>query len=550
MNTKNTLAYGSARFFSLLFPEGRTEFKGQQPVFFGDLQIEGILKAILSRYNGFDLGKYFYTIPGSVNTIHYRQDIYRDLEKNDFLILVFKKFSDKISESEKCFQYYRQTEDEIKKGSYLLLACQHYLAALSLLRDSLERAQIMSKGFQELQEILDEMNARREFVEFTRMVENVYSYMKELKLTMLISKKEIRILEEESTEEAEVVDRIHEFMNALGVPVEKSVPPTVENIFPSPLETSSLETAVVDILRKSRPEVFRELKQFAEVPFTLEDNIFLKIKNEIIFYISFIEFERQLANAGYQLNYPEIRDECVETPELDSSLELNQVYDMALAWKNRFSGEKVVKNDICYGKGKRFLVITGPNQGGKTTLARAVGQCVYLMLMGLKAPCQGMRSRFFERIMTHFEVEESVETGAGKLKEELRRLKPMMQEQSGSQKNSFVILNELFTTATTYDARVMAQKVMEHFQNSGCLGIYVTHIQELADEKNQPGVQSMVAQVDQEDSGRRTFLILPMKAQGLGYSDSIARKYGLDHDQMKKRVESLDYNTRNNGELL
>ena len=50
----------------------------------------------------------------------------------------------------------------------------------------------------------------------------------------------------------------------------------------------------------------------------------------------------------------------------------------------------------------------------------------------------------------------------------------------------------------------------------------------------------MVAQVDQEDSGRRTFLILPMEAQGLGYSDSIARKYELDYDQITKRVAALD----------
>lgn len=541
--------YTRSNSFSLLFPEGNTEFVSQQPVFFGDLQMEGILKAILSRYSGFDLQKFFYTIPGSVNTIRYRQDIYRDLEKNDFLILVFKRVSDKMVESETCYQYFRQMEDEIKRGSYLLMACRHYLAAFKLLRDSLEKADIASKGFQALQEILDEMNAKREFVELSKLVETVFSYMDELKLTLLLSKKEIRIVEDESLEDAGVVDRIYEFMKAFEIPVQKAVSPVVENIFPSPLETSSLETAVVDILRKSRPEIFRELKRFADVPFTLEENIFLKIKNEIVFYISFYEFEKQLKKAGYQLEYPEIRKEGGESSDPDSDLELIQVYDMALAWKNRFSGEKVVKNDVCYGRGKSFLVITGPNQGGKTTLARAVGQCVYLMLMGLKAPCHSMRSRFFERIMTHFEVEESVKTGAGKLKEELRRLKPMMQDQSGNQKNSFVILNELFTTATTYDARIMAQKVMEHFQNNKCLGIYVTHIRELADEKNQPGIQSMVAQVDQEDPGKRTFLILPMEAQGLGYSDSIVKKYGLDYNQIAERVAALNYSSQN-GELL
>ena len=314
--------YTRSNSFSLLFPEGNTEFVSQQPVFFGDLQMEGILKAILSRYSGFDLQKFFYTIPGSVNTIRYRQDIYRDLEKNDFLILVFKRVSDKMVESETCYQYFRQMEDEIKRGSYLLMACRHYLAAFKLLRDSLEKADIASKGFQALQEILDEMNAKREFVELSKLVETVFSYMDELKLTLLLSKKEIRIVEDESLEDAGVVDRIYEFMKAFEIPVQKAVSPVVENIFPSPLETSSLETAVVDILSKSRPEIFRELKRFADVPFTLEENIFLKIKNEIVFYISFYEFEKQLKKAGYQLEYPEIRKEGGESSDPDSDLVL------------------------------------------------------------------------------------------------------------------------------------------------------------------------------------------------------------------------------------
>ena len=147
-----------------------------------------------------------------------------------------------------------------------------------------------------------------------------------------------------------------------------------------------------------------------------------------------------------------------------------------------------------------------------------------------------MNSRFFERILTHFEVEESVETGAGKLKEELQRLRPMMHLYA---QNSFVILNELFTTATTYDAQIMAHKVMSHFMQNQCLGIYVTHIQELADENANEGVQSMVAQVDETDSSVRTFKIIPATAKGLGYSDTIVKKYGLDYDQVTRRLEVL-----------
>ncbi len=235
-----------------------------------------------------------------------------------------------------------------------------------------------------------------------------------------------------------------------------------------------------------------------------------------------------MAEIGCYLEYPQF---CV-----DRSFSVTGVYDVALAWKNRFSDKVIVRNDISYRDDKSFLVITGPNQGGKTTLARAMGQSVYFMLLGLKAPCTSMITPFFERILTHFEVEESVETGAGKLKEELQRLRPMMLVDV---KSSFVILNELFTTATTYDAQIMAKRVMEHFMEQECFGIYVTHIRELANEAEISGIQSMVAQVDANDSAIRTFRILPMKAEGLGYSDSIVKKYRLDYDQVTERIAGL-----------
>ncbi len=173
-------------------------------------------------------------------------------------------------------------------------------------------------------------------------------------------------------------------------------------------------------------------------------------------------------------------------------------------------------------------------------MARAIGQSVYFMKMGLKVPCRQMNCGYFHEILTHFEVEESVETGAGKLKEELQRLRPMMKRKyEGNESKNFVILNELFTTATTYDAQIMAQKVMKHFISCGCLGIYVTHIRELANEEALEGVQSMVAQVDENDPAKRTFKILPGKAEGLGYSDSIVKKYELSLEQMQRRIAKL-----------
>lgn len=519
--------------FSLLFLEKCDTFQSTPPVFFADLQLEDVCQAILSKYMEFDIRKYFYTLPGTIETVWYRQEIYRDLENKEEMILSLKKYTNRLLACEKCFRFYRQAEDEVKKGSYLLLACQNYLAALELLQETLQNANLSSRGLTQCRHILEETFSDPEFRNFCDHVKQSFSSMEELKLTLFIGKKEIRVVEDrpEQNREESVVETLKGYVRAFGAPVEENwetLPEEVENLFPAPLETSPLENTVVEILKKSRPEVFRMLRDFAAFDFSPEDDMFLNLKNEFMFYISFFEFEKQLLKAGYKLQFP--------VAEESGGLELAGVYDLALAWKNRFSDYTVVPNDLSFREKKSFLVVTGPNQGGKTTLARAAGQCVYFMLTGLKAPCVSMKARYFERILTHFEVEESVQTGAGKLKEELQRLKPMMSIYSH---NSFVILNELFTTATTYDAQIMAKKVMEHFMGNGCLGIYVTHIQELADEETGAGIQSMVAQVDAQDASRRTFKIVPMKAQGRGYSDVIVKKYGLSFEQVTERICGL-----------
>lgn len=521
-------------YFSLLFPQGCRKYESLPPAFFGDLQMDGICRAIVAKYKEFDILKYFYTIPDSLHTMQYRQKIYQDIEQNSDMIVSLKQYMNQISACMTCFSHFQQVKDPVKKGSYLLLACRHYLSALELLRETLKHASIASEGFSMCLRRLEETFTAAKFQTFCDTVRESFAGIEQLTLTLLIQGQTIRIWESEYKEDENsptVIEQLIHFVHAFDVPVEEeweTQSDAITNPFPSPLETGALENTIIAILEKSRPDVFNMLRTFASFEFSPEHDPFLLLKDELAFYISFYEFEKQLNSVGFQLSFPEIRE--------DATLEVCGVYDLALAWKSRFSGQKIVSNDITYQQGKAFLVVTGPNQGGKTTLARAIGQSVYFMLIGLKAPCRSMKAKQFSRILTHFEVEESVETGAGKLKEELQRLKPMMRLYS---QNSFVILNELFTTATTYDAKIMAQKVMKHFIRNECLGIYVTHIQELADEKAAEGIQSMVAQVDETDSSVRTFKIIPKEAEGLGYSDSIVKKYGLDFQQVTSRISEL-----------
>ena len=124
-----------------------------------------------------------------------------------------------------------------------------------------------------------------------------------------------------------------------------------------------------------------------------------------------------------------------------------------------------------------------------------------------------------------------MESGRGKLKEELARLAPMMAEEKSKQ---FVIINELFTSAATFDATKMGQLVMDHFLEHQCYGIYVTHVDELAKESNH--VVSMVAALHET---HRSYKIYRQPAEGRGHVDTIVEQYGLGYDTIMRRLSHV-----------
>ena len=205
-------------------------------------------------------------------------------------------------------------------------------------------------------------------------------------------------------------------------------------------------------------------------------------------------------------------------------------FDLALAMDK---ADKIVTNSFTLTAPEQILIVSGPNQGGKTTFARSFGQIHFLSSLGAMVPGREADIFLCDQVLTHFEREEDLVNLSGKLQDDLVRLHALLE---AATHKTVIIINEIFASTTLVDALQLGGHMLDAIVEKGAPAMVVTFLEELVDYG--PQTVSMVTTVTNDEKHRRTFRLLRQAPDGQAFAMQIAAQHGLTFEQLERRLKA------------
>ncbi len=487
------------------------------PDFFVDLNLDQVIDAITGRKQDYNLKPFFYAPLREVESVKYRQEVFRDLEI-DSVFKAIKVFADKMVLVRRYLTMIEKLYYKFNQEGWFLEAAAVYCEAVCGLTNDLNGMNIKSKGLVGFLAYLKEYVTSPNFLSLRTETNDCKADLSGIQYSIIIKGNWVRVRKYES-EIYYSTEVEHTF--------EKFKQGEVKNYRIDLIVASGMNHVTAQILEcvaKLFPDIFTELDTFFQKHHGFEDETIRIFDRQIQFFVSYLEFIENIKSKGLEFCYPE-----VSTKEKD--VHAQQTFDIALANKLLFDSSPVISNDF-YLKGKeRVLVVSGPNQGGKTTFARMFGQLHYLASLGCPVPGKDAKLYLYDRIFTHFEKEEDIRNLRGKLKDDLVRIHSVLEQATS---DSVIIMNEIFTSTTLKDAIYLSKEIMEKIIKLDALCVCVSFIDELSTLSEQ--TVSMVSTIVPENPTQRTFRIVRMPADGLSYAICIAEKHHLTFNMIRERI--------------
>ncbi|MCA2000696.1 MAG: DNA mismatch repair protein MutS [Chloroflexi bacterium] len=509
-------------FHSILFRKPNNITKQEtveEPDFFPDLNLDQVINSITGGRQEYNLKPFFYAPLRDADDIAYRHEVMQDLENGNLLEKI-QSFASKMTVVRRYLALVKKLDFNYHKKGWFLEAAEAYCEAVTELAHNLELADLKSRGFSAFREYVRSHIQSGRFTSLLVEAKKVKADLSTVKYCIIIKEGAVKVRRyEQETDYSVEVEKIFEKFKRGAVKDYR-----IQTYKGTGM--NHIEAQILDFVAKLYPDIFASLDRFCERHSDFPDETISVFDREIQFYASYLLYISRLKQAGLKFCYPQISMDDKEIYDYEG-------FDLALAYKLVAESSPIVRNDF-YLKGReRIFVVTGPNQGGKTTFARAFGQMHYLASIGCPVPGREAKLFLFDNLFTHFEKEEDIKNLRGKLQDDLIRIHAILQK---STSDSVIIMNEIFTSTSLKDAVLLAKNIMEKVIQLDALCVCVTFMDELASMSEK--TVSMVSSIVLENPAQRTYKITRKPADGLSYAISIAEKHRVTYSQIKERIHS------------
>ncbi len=457
--------------------------------------------------------------PASQTVRQSRAEIMKDFVRHESLRAVVSTLRDRVAEIQTIGE--KERDRDILKLVWRLGDLSLFIESLERLRTTLDEAgeEIGSAGLRELRDLLHRLERDAQVARLRRELPTLREGLRDRRSVTVGINLDDRLRPREA-----VLLSINEqeytsggVLDALGSSLfgaDDSYRPrttirknTAPGDWSGPAPLSPLFEELDHLLRDVSRPLARALKRYNSIQLSW----LRRLVEELSVYEAICQLELRLTGAGLPVT--------TATTTPTGSFSVEGLYDPVLALDTIAAGENLpVLNDQTLFEETPLAIVTGPNNGGKTTFVRAVGIAQLFGQAGLPVAAQTASVPERMRVVTHFAGGEGAEPVGGRFAQEAAQVATML---TRCDESTLILLNETFSSTGVSDALELSQELLEVIAARGARALFATHLHDVPRRVDALSLTIRPANL---------FRVIQGMPDGRSLAREVAKQAGLDFD--------------------
>ncbi len=241
-------------------------------------------------------------------------------------------------------------------------------------------------------------------------------------------------------------------------------------------------------------------------------SFFQVLRAELAFYVGCLNLHDRLVDKAEPICFP--------GPEPAGTRRhcFTGLYDVCLT----LSMEPRVVGNAVDADGKSLVIITGANQGGKSSFLRSIGLAQLMMQGGMFVGAEVFTAELCPALFTHYKREEDATMKSGKFDEELGRMSDIVDRLAP---NALLLFNESFAATNDREGSGIAQQIVDALLEQRIKVFFVTHLYEFARGYFDRGMDDAIfLRAERQADGTRTFKLVEGEPLETSYGEDLYRQ--------------------------